>query len=180
MDERMIGIGGIVIGAAGLFFAAIAHKKMTKIGDTVDRAVSELADSTNVEIREAIIEQAVQQAVNREVHYAVKLSANAAVQNVTDEMGKEIRTCVKNAYTDMRAAVSKEMFRQIQDIDISSVKNEVIDKAKDAAMEKLNTNMDSILEKFNANLQNVSNIYNSIASSMTANSNGKEMTFKIS
>ena len=46
------------------------------------------------------------------------------------------------------------------------MEREVVNKAKDAVVEKFDRKLDGLLDEFNDNLQNVQKIYSSIAKSM--------------
>ena len=69
----------------------------------------------------------------------------------------------------------KEITVSASKIDAYKVRNDVIESAKKAALEKFDDNLDDILEKFNKDLDNTSKIYSSIRDAITKEStSGKQ------
>lgn len=110
---------------------------------------------------------------------AVQSATVTAVNQVRHDIQKEVKTAVDSAYADLRGKVEREISDQIGNIDISSIKRDVIKKAGEKAAEKFESDLEDILEKYNSDLNNVSKIYNSIAKSISSRDDSKEMTFRI-
>lgn len=169
---------GVVVGGLSLAGSAFLYFQARKIAKKVDLSVEELANKTSVDIEQAMIDKAVQQAVERETKESVSRATYSAIREVTNDLRSQVRTAVVNAAGPVEQAVSTEIARQVSAFDISNVRAEVIRQAKVTMTEKLGQSLDGVLEEYNRNLDNVSKIYGSIAKSMTKQ-NDKETLFKI-
>lgn len=178
MYEKLIAGVGFFMGLAGLGLGVSACREARKMANRVGVSVEALSRMEDIEIREAVIEDAVQKAVDREAAKAIAAAVNTVVNDTRKEIRKDVADGVKQVYPELKSALIKELTRQIGDIDISEIRDEALEKAKETAAEKLNSSMDGILDKFNEDLRNVSKIYNSI-SSMMGGDRSKEMTLRI-
>lgn len=163
-----------VILAAG--YVVNTFDKMNRACKGLDTTVNDLANRTEIDIPEALIERVAEKAVEKTVKRKIDTAASEAVIKVSGEMRTEIKKHVDSVYSDLKDSVTKEIRRQVNNLDIGELKDEVKEEAKEAALEKLNDSLDDILEKFNSELDNVGRIYSSIAESM---SNRKETLFRI-
>lgn len=179
MKEKIIAGIGFGLGLLGLCLGIKAGCDTRKMADKVGLSVEALSHASNIDIESAMIENAVRHAVDREAGRAVSLAVKTVVSDTQKEIRKDVADGVKQIYPDLKSSLVKEVTRQIGDLDISDIREEALEKAKEAAAEKLSDSMDDILEKFNGDLKNVSKIYNSIATMMNSNNNSKEMTFRI-
>ena len=157
---------GVIFGAAGLIASAVTYYKTSKMATNINVAVSELSSNTPITIKEAIIDKAVRDAVNREVGLAVSLAANDAVKKISSEMETQIRKPVSESYSNIEKSVSTEIARQVEKLDIEVLKRDVIEKAKVAVAAKLDDSLDAIIKGFNDNMENVAKVYGAVASSM--------------
>ena len=81
---------------------------------------------------------------------------------------KSVSDAVKQAYKSMEIDAKEKIAKELRNIDVSDLKNEVKEEAAQLVKDKLSSQMDDILDTYNANLMNVQNIYSSIAKSMSA------------
>ena len=128
----------------------------------VQVTVDDLATKTEITISDDILDRAIQKAVDREVSYIST--------RITRDLNSEIRSEVKNSVdlssVTIKSLASKEIERQVRNIDISDMEKEVVHRAKDAIAEKFDKKLDGILDDFNDQLQSVQKIYSSIAKSI--------------
>lgn len=178
MNNKFFGFVGIVFGIVGIGYSISTLEKMNKIHDIVEKATDDLSKSIDIDVSNAIIERAVDKAVNEEVGNAVRRAAEKAVSEIKSDIHAQVRMAVTSAYVDVKDSVAKELDRQVDKVDISKIKEEVIERAKEAAAEKFNENLDDILEKFNDDLDNVNKIYKSIARSISKHDD-RELVFRI-
>lgn len=180
MSYKTLGCLGVLFGTVAIGYSMYVNKKMERLADKIDKAVDDLSEDITVDISDNLIEKATDRAVEREVGRSVKIAVASVSKDIRNDIHKEVKSSVQAAYSDIKSNVSKEVERQVGNIDISDVRKEVVEKGKQAALDKLNTSLDDILDKFNQDLHNVSRIYESIANRMTKEKNEKEMVFKIS
>ena len=159
-NETMLIIGGI--GIIGASYIGYLHNKVNKISKMFDVTVDNLSSGIDVQISNEVVESAVDRAVERSADYA----AREVVRNLNAEIRSQVERKVYVNSTEIKESVGKEIARQVKNIDISDIEREVVNKAKDAVVEKFDRKLDGLLDEFNDNLQNVQKIYSSIAKSM--------------
>ena len=128
----------------------------------VQVAVDDLATKTEITISDDILDRAIQKAVDREVSY---ISTRIA-RDLNSEIRSEVKNSVDLSSVTIKSLASKEIERQVRNIDISDMEKEVVHRAKDAIAEKFDKKLDGILDDFNDQLQSVQKIYSSIAKSI--------------
>lgn len=165
--DAIIGLAGICIGMIGIGYAFGAHKKMNDISEKLDKSINQLSESVVVDIPDHLIDRAIEQAVNREVEGEVRRASVRVVNDIEREVKSEVSSAVNSERTKIQESVKKEIEKKVSNIDISSLKRDVIEEAKEAAAEKMDSSLDDILEQFNDELHTVSKIYNSIAKAIT-------------
>ena len=170
-EENLVGSVLFILGVAALGYAMHVTSKMNKLCAKLDLSVDELSESIDISMPDAIVKEAA--------YKAVQSATVTAVNQVRHDIQKEVKTAVDSAYADLRGKVEREISDQIGNIDISSIKRDVIKKAGEKAAEKFESDLEDILEKYNSDLNNVSKIYNSIAKSISSRDDSKEMTFRI-
>ena len=181
MTDRNLGRLGVLVGLVGVGYGLYVTNKMNKLAGKIGKTIDELSKDIKVEVNDGLVQQSLDRAVEREVGTTVKHAAASITLEIRDDIRKEVKSKVESAYSNIKTDVTKEVERQVGNIDISDIRKEIVEKGKQAAVEKLNGSLDDICDKFNNDLHNVSKIYESIANRMTGNTrNEKEMVFKIS
>ena len=164
--DNMLGMIGGAIGLIGIGYALGTHSKMAKISEKLELSIDDLAIQSPVDISDSLIERATEQAVAREVKDAVGKVTDAALKDVKRDIHKQVSDAIESEYTDIKGEVLEEVKNEEAKLDVKRVRADVEKAAKEAVLEKLDTNMDDILENFNAQLNSTSRIYNSIADTM--------------
>jgi hypothetical protein len=165
--DNMVGLLGVSAGLIGVGYALATRSKMAKISEKLDLSIEELANNTAVNIPDSMIERATEKAVERAVKDAVAKATDAMLKEVKRDIHKQVSDAIESEYSDIKEAVLEAVTNEVAKIDTKRVRADVEKAAKEAVLEKLDTNMDDILENFNDQLKNTSRIYNSIADSMT-------------
>lgn len=172
-----------LFGAAGLIgvgYGICAHTKLSKVSNRLDKSINDLADGTDIDIPEELVNKAVEKAVQAEAKRAVERATNESIATLKEDIHSEVTKEVNREYDDLKAAVLKEITASAAKIDTARVRRDVEEAAKEAALEKFDDNLDDILEKFNENLDNTSRIYSSIRETLTKSSNsGKEFVVRL-
>ena len=158
-NETKIVLGVVAIGVG---YAGYVNSKLNKISGMLDVAVDNLASGIEVNISDDLLNSAVQRAVDREVGYI----SSRITRDLNTEIRSQVERSVDMSSADIKDSVSKEISRQVRNIDISDMEREVVNKAKDAVAEKFDRKLDGLLDDFNENLNNVQKIYSSIAKSI--------------
>lgn len=173
--DLIFAVGGAILGGLTVFgiIKDREMKKLDEFNERFNREVKKLSKLTYVDVGDDIIEAASEEAVNREVGKVIRRISN----NIEKDAEKKIRLMigdeVKRTSDSIREKVSDEISKQASRIDEGLLKKQIVEKAKEAVVEKFEGALDSQLDEFNRNLKNVSNIYESIANSVTQNRNTK-------
>ena len=139
-SEKIIGCICGIVGLFGIGYAIGASSKLKSVSDAVNKSVDSIIADGKVDIPKEMINETIQNNVKEMVETTARWKVNAK-----EKIAKELRN-----------------------IDVSDLKNEVREEATQLVKDKLSSQMDDILDTYNANLMNVQNIYSSIAKSMSA------------
>lgn len=160
-------IFGGVITVVAVGCALYTRSKINGMNKLLKVAINDASNKIPVNVSDIIVDQAISRAVDREVTKAARTAAILVADDIRYDLKKEVRNAINTSYVDIKGCVSDEIAKQVSNININKLRDEVAVKAKELIVEKLDSNMDSILEDYNKNLSNVSKIYSSIAESMT-------------
>lgn len=162
-STMLIFVGGV----AAIGIAAFSAIKMGRIEKKLGDSITSLADKTVPEIQDAMVQRAIDTAVNREVEKQVKIASENAVLAVKNDISRQVRKAVEDAYGEVEHDVKLKLEKEVGEVNIDKIKREVIERAKDRAAEKFEDDMNDILQKYNENLEQVSKIYGGIAKTIT-------------
>ena len=165
--DNIVGLLGVAAGLIGVGYAIGANSKMAKISEKLDCSIEELADKTSVNIPDALIEKATEQAVAREVKNSVSKATDLAIADIKHDIHRQVSDAIESEYSNIKNTVLEEIIHEAAKIDVNRVRANVEKAAREHAIEKFDDNLDSILEDFNKQLNNTSKIYTSIADSMS-------------
>lgn len=172
-----------LFGAAGLIgvgYGICAHTKLSKVSNRLDKSINDLADNTDIDIPEELVNKAVEKAVQAEAKRAVERATNETISAMKNDIHTKVQKEVDNEYESIKDSVLKEITVSASKIDAVKVRRDVEEAAKEAALDKFNDNLDDILEKFNESLNNTSKIYSSIRDAITRDSSsGKNFVVRL-
>ena len=175
-SEKIIGCICGMVGLFGIGYAIGASSKLKSVSDAVNKSVDSIIADGKVDIPKEMINETIQNNVKEMVEttarWKVNDACNKAVRVVETSLFNKIsesaENAVKQAYKSMEIDAKEKIAKELRNIDVSDLKNEVKEEAAQLVKDKLSSQMDDILDTYNANLMNVQNIYSSIAKSMSA------------
>lgn len=175
-SEKIIGCICGIVGLFGIGYAIGASSKLKSVSDAVNKSVDSIIADGKVDIPKEMINETIQNNVKEMVEttarWKVNDACNKAVREVETSLFNKIsesaENVVKQAYKSMEIDAKEKIAKELRNIDVSDLKNEVKEEAAQLVKDKLSSQMDDILDTYNANLMNVQNIYSSIAKSMSA------------
>lgn len=175
-SEKIIGCICGIVGLFGIGYAVGASSKLKSVSDAVNKSVDSIIADGKVDIPKEMINETIQNNVKEMVEttarWKVNDACNKAVREVETSLFNKIsesaENAVKQAYKSMEIDAKEKIAKELRNIDVSDLKNEVKEEAAQLVKDKLSSQMDDILDTYNANLINVQNIYSSIAKSMSA------------
>lgn len=175
-SEKIIGCICGMVGLFGIGYAIGASSKLKSVSYAVNKSVDSIIADGKVDIPKEMINETIQNNVKEMVEttarWKVNDACNKAVREVETSLFNKIsesaENAVKQAYKSMEIDAKEKIAKELRNIDVSDLKNEVKEEAAQLVKDKLSSQMDDILDTYNANLMNVQNIYSSIAKSMSA------------
>lgn len=175
-SEKIIGCICGIVGLFGIGYAIGASSKLKSVSDAVNKSVDSIIADGKVDIPKEMINETIQNNVKEMVEttarWKVNDACNKAVREVETSLFNKIsesaENAVKQAYKSMEIDAKEKIAKELRNIDVSDLKNEVKEEAAQLVKDKLSSQMDDILDTYNANLIYVQNIYSSIAKSMSA------------
>lgn len=155
---------GFIAGFLGtIIYAAVATYKLNVISEKLDRSVKDLYYDKKIEIPDTLIQKAVENAAADEARYQVPNEMAKARKQIVSAYHEEIKSVVEEEFEKQKADVAKALKRKVSDLDISSIKREVIREAKDACAEKFKDDLETISEKYTDQIDSLVNIYSTVA-----------------
>lgn len=100
-----MGIVGIVIGLAGLFFAGWQAKRTNDICKKIGTSMEEVEKKTDVDIQDSIVNKAVEKAVDREVKLAVADTAAKIREDIHGDVTERVKKAVNENLDAIENAV---------------------------------------------------------------------------
>lgn len=177
-DNRVWLIFTGVVTLIGVGTGIYCRRQMKKTFKLVSKAAESVADMTVVDIRNDIVDMAVNNAANREVGRVVNRAVRLVEDDMTRQAQKYVRDAVKESYGKLSKTVSDAIAKEAAKIDGSQIMEEATEKAKEMLLQRFDGKLDGLMSDYQRNLDNVGKIYQSIASSM-ADKAGKDVTFKL-
>jgi hypothetical protein len=178
--DNFVGMLGVTFGLIGIGYAFGTRSKMAKISNKLDCSIEELANKTQIDIPNDMIERAVEKAVAREVRNAASKATDRVIVDIKRDIHKQVSDAVEEEYSNIKERVLDELVSEASKIDVRRVRADIEQAAKEKALEKFDDNLDDILEKHNSELENVTKIYRAIADAVAPNkSNDNEMVLRI-
>ena len=127
-----------------------AEARINRFAAKIEKSMEDIIGSTNVEVSDAIVKKAVDEAVSREakkqVENCMSSAARLAVATYTNDISSRVRKAVDDSSYDLKRDVKDEITRQVKLIDIDQIKREIVSKAKDEAYDKFSEKLDEFLD----------------------------------
>ena len=125
-----------------------SEEKYKELEKRLERKVNDISDSLNVDVPDEIVREALERAANNKISKAVDDASKEIIKDCNYEIRSQVRETVSVAYDNVKVDVKKELKRQIDAIDISGIKREVISDAKDKVKEELEDAIEEITDTF--------------------------------
>ena len=135
----MKGITGIIVGVIGLAAAVLGiaeHKKCNDALNKLDTTVDEMSRNQQVDIEQAIVERAVNQAVERKSNAMVSTAIDNAREEVREDIRRKIRDAVDAEFERQKPDISGRLAAEAENIDMDELKKDVTSKAEAAILKK--------------------------------------------
>lgn len=174
IDAKTLVLG--CLAGAGLIFGLAAYVDTRRMAKAINSGIEKVQSLTSVDVSKAVIETAVKKAADREVERAANQIANRSMDMMNREISQRVNDAVREHYGSLSKTVKEALTKKAQEIDITKLREDVVESAKEAIADKFDAKLDGLLEDYNKNLENVGKIYQSIANSMTGASEKAKQT----
>ena len=143
-------------------------KRLINIEKKLNYDTSEIAKHIDIsdEIPQCVIDDAVSYAVSEYAEKYAKKTSNSIKDEMNSKINKAVKEAIGDYYSSVRTHIETEIEKQIGRIDISSVKQQVIDEAARKASEKFDSDLNDISQKYKDNLDNAAKIYKTFANAI--------------
>lgn len=165
-SEKILVYAALIAGVVGTGYGVYSGHKADKIARKLDRVTDDVLESTDIQIKQSIVDAAVKAAAERQATIQVTAATTKCINDIETDISKQVRSAVADEYTSIKDNVRIEIDKKVKDIDISSIRQEVIDDAAAKAAKKFDDDLDEVLRSYNNNLGQVARIYQSIAEKM--------------
>lgn len=175
----LVGLGAVIFGIAGVGYGIGCRKRMNDTCDKINAKVAEISDNVDVDIPEAIIKVAVDNAVKEEVKYQVRNTTIKVVADIESSIKHQIRDAVEEKYSDITKLVGAQVVKEVSNMDLSKLRKQIREDATEKVSDKLENELDDIVEKFTNNLDSISTIYEKVADKMSTKSEDNEIKIRL-
>lgn len=165
-------------GLTGIGVGLYAGHQLRECKKLIGAASKQIADMTDIEVSQALINNAVTAAAARETNRAVSRAVRNANDAIASEAKKQVEAAVKQTYGKVSKAVTDRVAEEVTKLSKDDLAETVTERAKELIIERFEGKLDGMLDEYNRNLENVGKIYQSIASSMTEKA-GKEIKLSL-
>lgn len=152
-------VGGVAVTGAAIYCIT----KVNAMDKALNGSLKDLSKGISVDVPSVMIQNATKQAVDKAVRTATDNVTNLVQADISREVKNAASDAVKNMYSTVKKNVVEEVAAKVSRLDISDLRAEVKDMAKDEIMNRLDLDLDDVLANYNRQLENVGKIYSGIA-----------------
>ena len=167
MKEHVVLIlGGIAVAlaAAALGVVCVESRKVNKQLNATDAenkkattklnaVIKDLADKTEIQVKEEVVNKAVQQAVNREVPEAVRENVRNIRNDIFTEINSETRSEIAAQRDKLIPQIDQKLREEIDAINKDAIIKDVQTRSVELTMDRLTDDLNAIKEKYDKKLE---------------------------
>ena len=131
--DGIIAMGMTILAMFGVGYLVNKEQRMDKLAKSVGMTVKEIRDANDIEIREAVVNKAITEAVNRSVNSHMSSMSQDIYQNASRTLRDKIANVVNDEV-------------QVNRVDISQIKRNIEDSVKEKILEKLDDKLDELVD----------------------------------
>lgn len=160
---------GLAVGGAAAVTSGFVYlgKKVHQVTQKLNMSLRDISEASTDDIKEDVIERAVQQAAYKKVDKYAKDAECAAMNELRSQIKAQTKIAVDSAFNDIEAEVQKEISSQVANLDHQALKKQIMKEAKEKVLEKFDGSLDDILKDFSDDLNRVKKIHASIADALS-------------
>ena len=192
MNASEIFGAGLCVGIVGLIgYGVSKSQENRRLADTIGRKVDELSKNIDLDISDAVVNEAVKRAVDRELKNLTSRIGEDTKKQFKHDLYTQVKAEVDKATTDIRGKVADEIGKQVSYLSVEKLKEQAVEKASERLSEKLEDTADKlsdkyeeklegILDKYTDQLDSVTDIYSAISGRLNRKDGDRNARFRIS
>ena len=171
MKEHIVLILGglaVVLAAAALGVVCVESRKINKQLNATDAenkkattklnsVIKDLADKTEIQVKEEVVNKAVQQAVNREVPEAVRENVRNIRNDIFTEINSETRSEIATQRDKLIPQIDQKLREEIDLINKDAIIKDVQARSVELTMDRLTDDLNAIKAKYEKKLETAYN-----------------------
>ena len=123
----------------------------------------EIEDGVHVDVPKELVDSALNNKVSRVVNKAVGDISDKTLMSWKVSIAQKAQEVVDNEFRSCKKDVKELLKDKIGRIDISEIKEEVLDDCKDEIKSRFKDDLDKVMEEYKDQLNMISTIYKSVA-----------------
>lgn len=163
LKEDIFTIGSIALLVGSFIWSVRTNHNARQLAKKLDVTIDDLSNRTDVSVEQSVISAAVDKAVNKSLSEKIETATKEASRIAAASIREEAKSCVTKAYGDVKGVVKKELMNRVKSLDISEIKDEIVDAAKEKVYERLDSDIEEIVQKHDDDLGSVSKVYKVLA-----------------
>lgn len=144
-DFNGAGIFGIIIGICGVAFAGWQAKKTREACNKLGVAMESVEKNTPVDIRQDIVDKAIERAVDREVVRASEKSIAVIQSNMKDAVHKRVKEAVDDDLSRIDTTVKAKAKELVDGIDKEAFRQKIVDAGAETLSNDFSHSLDGLL-----------------------------------
>ena len=153
----------ILTAGASAACAFYTSQKAGRIVKKLDSKIDSISDDIDIDVQSSIVESAISKAVDKAVDAEVDKSVSWVKKDVDARVKREVTDAIGKAYPDIKRSLEEQLTEQLKDIDISSIKEDVLEKTAEIAADRFDNDLDKITTEYTNKLAKMSDLYMSVA-----------------
>jgi len=178
-NEKILVYAALIAGVVGTGYGVYSGHKADKIARKLDRTLEDLNERTDIQIKQDIVDKAVEEAAKKQASIQVVAATTKCVNEVSADISKQVKAAVADEYMSIKDNVRVEIDKKVQNISVDGIRQEVIDTAAAKAAQKFDADLENVLRNYNNQLDQVTRIYSSVASKLDSQKQDNGVSFKI-
>ena len=170
MNDSSIKTGCIITAVISIGVACYASVKSSMAIDKYEKLIDKAADDIAMkpeDVSESIKQKAVEIAVAKTAKIVARDVSDKIENALEKEAKNQVASVVKTQADNVKKEVKQQIQKQVDDVDIDDLKEEIVSKAAYAAEERFSNELDGIIQKQTDKLEEITKVYSSISEMMS-------------
>ena len=155
-------VGTTVVSVASAISSGYSWFKTKHTIKKLDDTITKVKEISEDKIAEALIKKAIEKAADEKVDDYMRDTESDVLKAADRNLEIQARNAVEKCSKQIRDEASKEISRQVANLDVEKLKKRVCDMAEEHVLEKFDDCLDNSVKKFEKQLENTSKMYDGV------------------